>query len=47
MIIKENHSLKPYNTFGIDAKCKYFVEAEEEEELLDFVRQYEWDRTKY
>lgn len=43
MKIKENYNLKAYNTFGIDAKCKYFVEAEEEEELLDFVRQYEWD----
>lgn len=42
MSIKENHSLKSYNTFGIDIRCKYFVEAEEEEELLEFVRQYEW-----
>lgn len=42
MSIKENHSLKSYNTFGIDIRCKYFVEAEEEGELLEFVRQYEW-----
>lgn len=31
--IKENISLKQYNTFGIDAKAKYFVEIKNEEEL--------------
>lgn len=43
MNIRENYSLKAYNTFGIDIRCKYFVEAAEEEELLEFVRQYEWN----
>lgn len=42
MEIKENYSLKQYNTFGIDAKCRYFVEADSEEELLEFVKRYEW-----
>src|SRR5689334_19029569 len=27
MIIQENVSLKPYNTFGIDAKARYFTEV--------------------
>lgn len=33
MIIQENISLKPYNTFQIDVKAKYFVEIKSEEEL--------------
>lgn len=32
-IIKENISLKPYNTFGIDVKAKYFAEVENVEQL--------------
>lgn len=43
MKIRENYSLKEYNTFGIDVKCKYFVEVDCEAELLEFVSQYEWD----
>ena len=43
MKIKENYSLKDYNTFAIAVKCKYFAEAATEEELLDFVRTYEWN----
>ena len=31
--IEENISLKPYNTFGIDAKAKYFVRLSAEEHL--------------
>lgn len=31
----ENFSLKPYNTFGIDAKARYFTEAHSVEELLE------------
>lgn len=41
MEIRENCSLKGYNTFGIDVACKYFVQCEREEELLEFVRSYE------
>lgn len=40
--VREDYSLKAYNTFGIDVKCKYFVESDEEETLRDFVRTYEW-----
>lgn len=42
MEIKENYSLKQHNTFGIDVKCRYFVEADKEDELLEFVKRYEW-----
>jgi UDP-N-acetylmuramate dehydrogenase len=31
--LKENISLLPYNTFGIDVKCKYFVEYDSVEDL--------------
>lgn len=41
MKIEENISLRPYNTFGIDVKCKYFVAGEEEEEFIEFIREYE------
>lgn len=43
MKISENYSLRPYNTFDIDVRCKYFIEADDEEELLDFVAAYEWN----
>lgn len=43
MRIEENYSLKAYNTFDIDVRCKYFVEAEDENELLKFVKTYEWE----
>ncbi|MEN8788431.1 MAG: UDP-N-acetylmuramate dehydrogenase [Flavobacteriaceae bacterium] len=33
MIIKENISLKPYNTFGIDAKARYFIEITSVDQL--------------
>ncbi len=42
MEIQNNHSLKPYNTFGIDVSAKYFVEAETVDEIisaLEFVRE--------
>jgi UDP-N-acetylmuramate dehydrogenase len=43
MNIQENFSLKNHNTFGIDARCRYFVEYCSEEELQrllqsDFLR---------
>lgn len=33
--MQENFSLKPYNTFGVDAQAKYFVEINSIEELRD------------
>ena len=43
MKISENYNLKSYNTFDIDVRCKYFVEADQEDELLEFVSAYEWN----
>jgi len=36
--IEENYSLKAHNTFGIDAKCKKFVEFENTEEAQEVAR---------
>ena len=41
MEVRENYSLKNYNTFGIDVKCRYFVESNAESEFLEFVSSYE------
>ncbi|WP_223606318.1 UDP-N-acetylmuramate dehydrogenase [Chryseobacterium sp. OSA05B] len=35
--MQENFSLKPYNTFGVDVKAKYFIEVQNLEELRDAV----------
>ncbi|WP_409515107.1 UDP-N-acetylmuramate dehydrogenase [Chryseobacterium oranimense] len=36
--MQENFSLKTYNTFGVDAKAKYFTEVQTLEQLRDAVR---------
>lgn len=41
MEIREHHSLKAYNTFGLEAKCRYFVESGEADDFLEFVSSYE------
>lgn len=38
MQIKENISLKPYNTFGIDATARYFLEYFTVDELLEIIK---------
>ena len=38
--IKENISLKKYNTFGIDVKSRFFVECSSVNELSDFLNIY-------
>jgi len=35
--MKENVSLRPYNTFGLDASARYFVEIDSEEALTAFL----------
>lgn len=40
MTIQENVSLKPFNTFGVEAKAKYFALTNNEEELLAVLNQY-------
>ncbi|MEI6900067.1 MAG: UDP-N-acetylmuramate dehydrogenase [Bacteroidota bacterium] len=37
MVIKENISLKPYNTFGIDVSTRVFAELFSEEDILSFL----------
>jgi UDP-N-acetylmuramate dehydrogenase len=38
MKIEENISLKPFNTFGIEAKARYFVEVKTDAEILDLIK---------
>ena len=40
MQIQENFSLKPYNTFGIDAKAKYFASFATIDELSELLADY-------
>jgi len=35
--VQENTSLKPYNTFGIDVKTKYFCEIRSDDELQELI----------
>ncbi|WP_449389510.1 UDP-N-acetylmuramate dehydrogenase [Chryseobacterium lineare] len=35
MQMQENFSLKPYNTFGVDAKSRYFTDVHSAEELIE------------
>lgn len=39
MVVNENISLKQYNTFGIDAKARYFTEISSVTELRELLRQ--------
>lgn len=41
--VRENYNLKAHNTFGMNAACKYFVESDQEKELLEFITDYELD----
>lgn len=36
--MQENFSLKPYNTFGVEAKAKYFVEVTSVQELIEILK---------
>ena len=44
MIIHENFSLKNYNTFGIDATAKYFVEINSLKELRSIIGNNDYPR---
>ena len=39
--IKENISLKKYNTFGIDVKSRFFVECSSVQDIIDFIKIYQ------
>ncbi|MGO4709419.1 UDP-N-acetylenolpyruvoylglucosamine reductase, partial [Chryseobacterium sp. 2TAF14] len=36
--MQENFSLKPFNTFGVEAKAKYFAEVNTAEELIETLK---------
>jgi UDP-N-acetylmuramate dehydrogenase len=42
MIIKENFSLKPFNTFGIEATSRFFVEVNSREALQTLLTNPKW-----
>ncbi len=44
--ILENFSLKNFNTFGIDASAKYFVEINNEDELVELFMDPQWLQTE-
>lgn len=44
--IQENVSLKPYNTFGVDAKARYFFDAQTVDDLLWIVHNDIFDQPK-
>lgn len=46
MQIIENYSLKQLNTFGIDARARYFVRLDSDEAILDFVGQRKFAGSK-
>lgn len=41
MKIIENYSLKEHNTFAVEAKAKYYVELDENKEILDEIQQFQ------
>jgi UDP-N-acetylmuramate dehydrogenase len=44
--IEENVSLKNFNTFGIEASAKYFIEINSEEELAELFMDPQWHQTE-
>jgi UDP-N-acetylmuramate dehydrogenase len=47
MIIKENFSLKEYNTFHIDVSAKHFVELNSDQEATNYFKQIFTNEEKY
>ncbi len=46
MTIQENVSLKQFNTFGIEAKAKYFIEVKNKKELIEALYDNQFHMTK-
>jgi len=44
--IQQNVSLKNFNTFGVDANARYFVEINHEDDLVELFMDPQWLRTK-
>ncbi len=47
MIIKENYSLLPHNTFGIDVKCRKFIEYDCVSELTEVLAEIVGNNERY
>lgn len=47
MIISSNISLKPYNTFGIDATAKYFTSIQSSENIKELLQSTEYKNNKH
>jgi UDP-N-acetylmuramate dehydrogenase len=45
--IQENVSLKNFNSFGIDAKARYFVEINHKDELVELFMDPQWQETAH
>lgn len=46
-VLHENYSLKKHNTFGIEAKARYFFEFDTTEEIVSFLRENEIIDSEY
>lgn len=46
MRIEENFNLRAYNTFALDCRCRYFIESDSEEELLELASSYDLEPDK-
>ncbi len=44
MEIKENHPLKNYNTFSVDARARYFVEIMSDDQIIDIIKSDDYKR---
>lgn len=44
--IQQNHSLKAYNTFGLNAKARYFIEITDEQQLQELAQTEYWELPK-
>lgn len=46
-MIQENISLRPYNTFGVEAKAAYFAEADSVEVLVEILKDFQTKSDKH
>ena len=44
MEIKENHSLKKYNTFGVDAIARYFANITSDDQIIEIIESENYKR---
>jgi UDP-N-acetylmuramate dehydrogenase len=47
MQFRENFSLKSYNTFGVEAKCRSFAEVQTDDELIQLISSLTHDNSPY